>query len=322
MAMKPLIAANWKMNKDIKEAVSFINKFKNLIKNIKNTEIVICAPFTSLSEIKKLIKTTNIKLGAQNMHFEEKGAFTGEISGLMLKDIVEYVILGHSERRQIFHETDDLINKKIESALKNKLKPILCIGETLQQRNNNKTMKIIKNQLKGCLKNVSNDEMKNIVVAYEPVWAIGTGKNATPEQAEEGTNLRIVEEGEAGEKGAEPGDLYIIIHVKEHEIFERHGDDIYIKVPIPFTIAALGGEIEVPTLDEKAKLKIPAGTQNNTIFRMKGKGVPYLHGHGTGNENVEVVIEVPEKLSKKQKELLKEFEKGNKKKKGFLGKMF
>mgnify|MGYP001227504960 CR=1 FL=1 len=185
MAMKPLIAANWKMNKDIKEAVSFINKFKNLIKNIKNTEIVICAPFTSLSEIKKLIKTTNIKLGAQNMHFEEKGAFTGEISGLMLKDIVEYVILGHSERRQIFHETDDLINKKIESALKNKLKPILCIGETLQQRNNNKTMKIIKNQLKGCLKNVSNDEMKNIVVAYEPVWAIGTGKNATPEQAEE-----------------------------------------------------------------------------------------------------------------------------------------
>jgi|TARA_Y100000310_G_scaffold91835_1_gene89317 molecular chaperone DnaJ len=143
-----------------------------------------------------------------------------------------------------------------------------------------------------------------------------------PTGAEEGTNLRIVEEGEAGEKGAEPGDLYIIIHVKEHEIFERHGDDIYIKVPIPFTIAALGGEIEIPTLDEKAKLKIPAGTQNNTIFRMKGKGIPYLHGHGTGNENVEVVIEVPEKLSKKQKELLKEFEKGNKKKKGFLGKMF
>ena len=142
-----------------------------------------------------------------------------------------------------------------------------------------------------------------------------------PAGAEEGTNLRIVKEGEAGEKGAEAGDLYIIIHVKEHEIFERHGDDIYIKVPIPFTIAALGGEVEVPTLEGKVKLKIPAGTQNNTIFRMKNRGVPYLHGHGQGNENVEVVIEVPEKLSKKQKEILTEFEKENKKK-GFLGKIF
>ena len=143
-----------------------------------------------------------------------------------------------------------------------------------------------------------------------------------PTGAEEGTNLRVIKEGEAGEKGAEPGDLYIIIHVKEHEIFERHGDDIYIKIPIPFTIAALGGEIEVPTLEGKVKLKITAATQNNTIFRMKGKGIPYLHGHGTGNQNVEVIVEVPEKLSKKQKELLKEFEKESKKKKGFLGKIF
>ncbi len=142
-----------------------------------------------------------------------------------------------------------------------------------------------------------------------------------PTGAEEGTNLRILNEGEAGEKGAEAGDLYIIIHVKEHEIFERHGDDIYIKIPIPFTIAALGGEIEVPTLEEKAKLKIPSGTQNNTIFRMKGKGIPYLHGHGVGNENVEVVIDVPEKLSKKQKEILKDFERAGKKK-GFLGNIF
>ena len=142
-----------------------------------------------------------------------------------------------------------------------------------------------------------------------------------PAGAEEGTNLRVVKEGEAGEKGAESGDLYIIIHVKEHEIFERHGDDIYIKIPIPFTIAALGGEIEVPTLEGKAKLKIPSSTQNNTIFRMKGKGIPYLHGHGTGNENVEVIVEVPKKLSKKQKELLKEFGKESKKK-GFLGKIF
>ena len=142
-----------------------------------------------------------------------------------------------------------------------------------------------------------------------------------PAGAEEGTNLRISKEGEAGEKGATSGDLYIIIHVKEHEIFERRGDDIYVKVHIPFAVAALGGEVEVPTLDEKAKLKIPAGTQNNTIFRMKGHGIPYLHGYGRGNENVEVIIEVPERLSKRQKELLREFEKESKKKKGFFSRI-
>ena len=115
--------------------------------------------------------------------------------------------------------------------------------------------------------------------------------------------------------------LYILIHIKEHEIFERHGDDLFVKVKVPFTIAALGGEIEVPTIDGKAKLKIPAGTQSNTIFRMRGKGIPYLHGHGSGDEMVEVIVEVPEKLSKRQKELLKEFEKESKKK-GFFGKIF
>ena len=184
--MKALIAANWKMNKGIKEAVSFVKEFKPLIKNIKSTEIVICPPFTLLSEVNKSIKGSNIDLGAQNMHFEEKGAYTGEISPLMLKDAgCEYVILGHSERRQYFKETDDLINKKVKSALKDKLKPILCIGETLEQRESNETMKIIEGKLKNCLNNVNEDEMKSVVVAYEPVWAIGTGKNATPEQAEE-----------------------------------------------------------------------------------------------------------------------------------------
>ena len=182
--MKPLIAANWKMNKDIKEAVSFIKKFKTLIKN-NEVEIVICPSFVSLHELSKLVRNTQIKLGAQNMHFEKEGAFTGEISPLMLKGIVEYVILGHSERRQYFNETDELINKKIKSALENKLKVILCIGESFKQRNNNETMKIIKNQLISCLKNISNDEIKNITIAYETIWDIGTGKNATPEQAEE-----------------------------------------------------------------------------------------------------------------------------------------
>lgn len=143
-----------------------------------------------------------------------------------------------------------------------------------------------------------------------------------PAGAEEGTNLRVAGEGQAGEKGAPSGDIYIIIHVKEHKIFERHGDDIYTKVRIPFTVAALGGEIEVPTLDGKATLKIPAGTQSNTVFRMKGKGIPYLHGSGTGNENVEAIIEVPEKLTKRQKELLQEFEKESKTNKGFFNWIF
>lgn len=143
-----------------------------------------------------------------------------------------------------------------------------------------------------------------------------------PAGAEEETNLRLVGEGEAGQKGAEAGDLYIIIHVKEHDIFERVGDDLHINFKIPFAIAALGGEIEVPIIDGKAKLKIPSGTQSNTIFRMRGKGIPYLHGTGSGDEMVEVIIQVPEKLSKKQKELLKEFEKESKHKKGFFRKVF
>lgn len=141
-----------------------------------------------------------------------------------------------------------------------------------------------------------------------------------PAGAEEGTNLRITEEGEAGQKGATSGDLYVIVHIEEHDTFERQGDDIYVKVTIPFILAALGGEIEVPTLDGKAKLKIPSGTQNNTLFRMKGKGLPHLHGSGSGSELVEVIIKVPTKLTKKQKDLLKEFEKQGKK--GFFKKVF
>ena len=183
--MKPLIAANWKMNKSIKEADSFIKDFKKLYAPNK-AEVLICPPFTILQYLSWKIKGTDIKVGAQNMHFEEKGAFTGEISPLMLKDAgCEYVILGHSERRQHFKEDDEIINKKVKSALKNGLKPILCIGETLKQREKNETMKIIKNQLIRCLKNINENEVRTIVVAYEPVWAIGTGRNATPEQAQE-----------------------------------------------------------------------------------------------------------------------------------------
>lgn len=181
MTRKILIAANWKMNKTIEESIDFIKEFKNLINN--NNEIVIAPPFTALQEVKKAIVGTNIKLAAQNMHYEDEGAYTGEISPLMLKELVDYVILGHSERRQFFNETDQLINKKIKTALKNKLKVILCIGETLEQRENNKTNDVIKEQVENCLKEIN--EIENITIAYEPIWAIGTGKTATAEQAEE-----------------------------------------------------------------------------------------------------------------------------------------
>ena|SRR3989344_9103670 len=183
--MKPLIAANWKMNKSVKDADSFIKEFKKFYDS-NASDIVICPPFTILPHLSKMIKGAGIKLGSQNMHFEEKGAFTGEISPSMLKELnCEYVILGHSERRQHFKEDDELINKKVKSAIAHGLKPILCVGETLQQREAKTAMKAIKTQIVGCLKDVNKDEIKNIIIAYEPVWAIGTGKNATPEQAQE-----------------------------------------------------------------------------------------------------------------------------------------
>ena len=192
--VKTLIVANWKMNKNIEEAISFINEFKILIKNIKNTEIVICAPYTPLFEIKKYIKNTNIKLGAQNMYFEEKGAFTGEISPLMLKDAgCEYVILGHSERREFFNEDDSLINKKLISALNNSLRPILCVGENLEQRKEGKKEEVIETKLKNCLKNIDKNQILGMDICYEPIWAISKGdpnhKAATAEDAEEGHKL-------------------------------------------------------------------------------------------------------------------------------------
>jgi triosephosphate isomerase len=164
-----------------------IVELKNLLKNEKpNCDIIICPPFTSLSEASKLVSGSVIKLGAQNMHFEVSGAFTGEISALMLKSVgCEYVILGHSERRNIFGENDEIINKKIKKALAAGLKPIFCVGELLEERENGTTNDVVKRQVLKGLKGISAEEMKNIIVAYEPVWAIGTGKTATPAQAQE-----------------------------------------------------------------------------------------------------------------------------------------
>ncbi len=181
---KPLIAANWKMHKTTAETRDFITAFVPLVKDVEDVEIVIAPPFTSLAVAAKFLKGTNIKLSAQNLFWEEKGAYTGEVSALMLKDVeCEYVIVGHSERRQYFGETDETVNKRIKAAHAAGLKVIMCIGETLEEREAGKTFDVLKTQLDGGLKDITAHDM--LVIAYEPVWAIGTGKTATPEMAEE-----------------------------------------------------------------------------------------------------------------------------------------
>ncbi len=183
----PLIAGNWKMNNTIEESLDLANNLVEFSKKFdKNREILICAPFTALHALKKVLNGSKIKLGAQNMHFEESGAYTGEISAVMLKDIgVDCVIIGHSERRQYFNESDELLNKKIKTALKFNLKPILCVGETLEQREANAEKETVRSQIINGLHDINIEYLKNIVIAYEPVWAIGTGKTATSKQANE-----------------------------------------------------------------------------------------------------------------------------------------
>jgi len=174
------------MNKNITEAIELANSLKRELFDVKGCEIVICPAFTALAEISEVISNTNIKLGAQNMHWEKEGAFTGEVSAPMLKDVgCEYVILGHSERRQFFAETNQMINKKIRSALTYAITPIVCVGEIIEERKQNKTFQVVGEQLKGCLKDLTPEEIGKIVIAYEPVWAIGTGLTATPQQAQE-----------------------------------------------------------------------------------------------------------------------------------------
>ena len=180
---KPIIAGNWKMHKTIAEALEFVNEVKDRVNNDK-VEAVICAPFTLLKDLKQATKGTNIKIGAQNMHFEEKGAFTGEISPLMLKELdMDYVVIGHSERRQYFNETDETVNKKVLIALEVGIDPILCVGETLEEREAGNTKDVCKVQVEKALENVSKEDLAKVVIAYEPVWAIGTGKTATSEDA-------------------------------------------------------------------------------------------------------------------------------------------
>ncbi len=183
----PMIAGNWKMNTTVSEAIELVNEMRQGLDQIDNVDKVICPPFISLAAVKELIKESSIKLGAQNIYFEEKGAYTGEISPLMLADLCEFVIIGHSERRQYFNETGEIINKKIQAALRVRLKPILCVGEKLEENEAGRTEEIVTGQLRASLAGV--DCCNSLIIAYEPIWAIGTGKAATGEQANETIGL-------------------------------------------------------------------------------------------------------------------------------------
>jgi triosephosphate isomerase len=183
---KPFIAGNWKMHKTIPEAVEMVKALKEESPQLTDAELVVIPPYTMLSEVKKVIEGSTIQLGAQNIFWEEKGAFTGEVSPPMLKDAgCQYVTIGHSERRQYFGETNETVNKKIKAALAHELTPIMCIGESLEEREKGNTMDKVETQINSGLEGLGKDEIRRIVIAYEPIWAIGTGVTATPSQAEE-----------------------------------------------------------------------------------------------------------------------------------------
>ena len=186
MSRKVIIAGNWKMNKTASEGVALVKALKGLVADVDNVEIVVCPPFTSIEAVAKELKGSNIKVGAQNVHWKENGAYTGEISCAMLKEIgIDYVIIGHSERRQYFGETDETVNLRVKAALAAGFKVMVCVGETLEEREGAKTNDVLSTQLGGGLAGLTAADMENVVIAYEPVWAIGTGKTATPDMAEE-----------------------------------------------------------------------------------------------------------------------------------------
>lgn len=183
---RPLVAGNWKMNNTATEAAALAGQLKRLLANVKGVDVVICPPFTALSAAGAAISGTNIGLGAQDMHWEKSGAFTGEVSAAMLRDLYcHYVILGHSERRALFGESDAVVNRKVKAALAANLHPIVCLGETLAERKENRTEEIIVRQFRDSLKDLDAQAFASLVIAYEPVWAIGTGLTATPAQAQE-----------------------------------------------------------------------------------------------------------------------------------------
>jgi len=183
---RKIIAGNWKLNNIVRDSLVLVEGLKPELTLVNDVEIVVCPVYTALESVGKALENSNIKLGAQDMYWEDQGAFTGEVSGMMLKDIgCKYVIIGHSERRQYFNETNERVNKKVKAALKWEIKPIMCVGETLEQREEGSTFDVIKDHVENGIAGLADKEMLDVVIAYEPVWAIGTGKNATPEQAQE-----------------------------------------------------------------------------------------------------------------------------------------
>ncbi len=183
---KPIIAGNWKMNKTVGEAQELVRALKGKVANVTDVEIVVAPVFTALSAVARAMKGSSIKLAAQDMYWEAEGAFTGEVSPLMLKDVgCEYVIIGHSERRTYFSETNGTVNKKVKAAHAHSLMPIVCVGERLEERESGITKDVVKDHVVNGLADITEDQILNTVIAYEPVWAIGTGKTATPEQAQE-----------------------------------------------------------------------------------------------------------------------------------------
>lgn len=175
----PIIAGNWKMNRTIEEAASLVRDMRPGLDEVQGVDKILCPPFTALAAVGELLEATTIKLGAQNVYWEEKGAYTGEISPLMLRGLCQYVILGHSERRQYFGETDDGVNKKIKAALAHSLIPIVCVGENLAQNEAGQTEAVVSGQVRGCLAGLSAEQVRGLIMAYEPIWAIGTGRPAT-----------------------------------------------------------------------------------------------------------------------------------------------
>jgi len=181
---KPIIAGNWKMHKTLQEALQFVEEVKHAVPSNDQVDTVVCAPALFLAHLVEATKGKNVKIGAQNMHFADQGAFTGEISPVALKDLgVEYVIIGHSERREMFAETDETVNKKVLAAFKHGLVPIVCCGETLEEREGNRTNEVVGAQVEKALEGLTEEQVKQVVIAYEPIWAIGTGKSSTAEDA-------------------------------------------------------------------------------------------------------------------------------------------
>jgi triosephosphate isomerase len=224
MSRTPIIAGNWKMFKTVSEATAFVAEIKGKAE-VAGVESVICAPFTALPALVEAVKGTTIKIGAQNLHFEDNGAFTGEISGVMLKDLgVHYVIIGHSERRQYFAETDEIVNKKAHAAYRHSLTPIICVGEKLEEREAGQTKEVVRVQTEGALVGLSAEQVATSVIAYEPIWAIGTGKSSTSEDANEVTSyIRGVVAGLFGTEVADKVRIQYGGSVKPNTVAEYMG---------------------------------------------------------------------------------------------------